>query len=1168
MRSLAKDACLVLKSAELADSKSQLTVSARFFSCLLESDMGESYRPLLASLPERLYKTGPWPPLERGTQLSSTRESLSALTLMICSVFDTSDLALQPKYICHMGCGDGALLVLLYEYVRDCTVRGKHLDRFPLLMIGADSEMTLRSENLGVPCRLVLGDVSDPLALLRALKAECGVQDANSVLHVRCFLDHQREYVAPRTAADSSAVAEDGAFIARDGSSLSAALVVQNLEEHLGRWSLVLEGNSHGLFILEVHNMGVGMTRKLGSESESLHFDMMQSLSGRLLVQPPTFLSCAARVGLFSQDATVFPDPPNTRVTAHRFVRAPYSIRQVVSSDMGALQALEHGSTIFHESIAQRIARSPSGQFALIYEGQPIASAFSQPVTSLAALKEAPSLTLETLTSHLDHSGSCLQLIGAFLNPDFGQWEPAHALLVFVLKLACLSGYECVAAVTRWSGFARWKVQAQAPSGDTSWETYHSAQIDPTVNWHRNRGARVERLVPHFNPRDLDNEAVGVLISYHFDPVTKLEIARQTPLASTVSALHTPSAGANSALTAIREIAAQLSGKQASQISAADSFVDIGLDSLHLAEMRQMLEARLGMKRASSPIFFTYPTVGALANYFQPSQRSLLLTADAVADILAASAPSALVESGASSGSSPSLPKSESHATLKPLRRSSPHSNPQDAPYVTTSAASVRALARSLSHSQDMILNVSELSDKNTLEDWQRMLDSSSTSVTPLSSQPGSPAASPQLSCLPRRAGSPTSGSPMMGRSVNRTSSSPLSPNPSGPPSALRGVHSSTALSAGQLSSPALPRSLHSVRSLTSLSAAQQGGSAVTSPSLPRSLHSVRSSTSLTSLSAEQDSPSLPRSLHSVRSSTSLSAEQQGGSAVFPPSMPRRQILGASSLPLGSGGSGANSPALSRRAMLVPVPLAGVQAGLARSTSDASTLKLSQGGSGAVSDESLGSIAFDKRAWRGSIMHETPPLDAAPQQDELDRPLSLVRTAHRAGSGVVSDESPQGSLAFDKRAWRGSIMHETPPLDAAPPQDELACSPSPVGPAPVAAIRGFSLCVSLAESESRLFQMLRDGGDLVRDAPSERPELQDVGFQGGFLSASDVWTFDHSFWLIPARGQADGSTAAPAAAPLLVGSGGCPCCSCFAGWIEEHRRFHWPLECGFPRFKS
>ena len=55
----------------------------------------------------------------------------------LSKIFDV-DIEQQPKAVADMGCGDGRLLLTLYEYVRDHTRRGRQLDKHPLTLIGID----------------------------------------------------------------------------------------------------------------------------------------------------------------------------------------------------------------------------------------------------------------------------------------------------------------------------------------------------------------------------------------------------------------------------------------------------------------------------------------------------------------------------------------------------------------------------------------------------------------------------------------------------------------------------------------------------------------------------------------------------------------------------------------------------------------------------------------------------------------------------------------------------------------------------------------------------------------------------------------------------------------------------------------------------------------------
>ena len=81
-------------------------------------------------------------------------------------------LALQPRGICDMGCGDGTLLAHLYSVVKTRTARGRDLDRHPLIIVGADfnkvarraSKQTLRRS--GVPVfHVIHGDINRPAQL-------------------------------------------------------------------------------------------------------------------------------------------------------------------------------------------------------------------------------------------------------------------------------------------------------------------------------------------------------------------------------------------------------------------------------------------------------------------------------------------------------------------------------------------------------------------------------------------------------------------------------------------------------------------------------------------------------------------------------------------------------------------------------------------------------------------------------------------------------------------------------------------------------------------------------------------------------------------------------------------------------------------------------------------
>ena len=141
------------------------------------------------------------------------------------------------------GCGDGTLLLRLYQYVRDCTLRGKHLEKRPLLMVGVyfnQASLVATAKTLseaGVPFGTMFGDIGDPDPIHEGLCLRFGARDKDDILHVRSFLDHDRRYLEPIDAEISASALEsesDAAYVRPDGGVLTRALTYRNLVEHVG----------------------------------------------------------------------------------------------------------------------------------------------------------------------------------------------------------------------------------------------------------------------------------------------------------------------------------------------------------------------------------------------------------------------------------------------------------------------------------------------------------------------------------------------------------------------------------------------------------------------------------------------------------------------------------------------------------------------------------------------------------------------------------------------------------------------------------------------------------------------------------------------------------------------------------------------------------------------
>jgi acyl transferase domain-containing protein/SAM-dependent methyltransferase len=307
-----------------------------------------SYRPmfantatLLAGDPERVFaldRDGHEKHLDRTLNVVGSgfqhQRYFAALGELVRKSFDTEDLDAQPKYLADTGCGDGSLLLKLYDVIRTSTRRGSSLDTHPLTLIAIDwNEKALRRSALtleGTPHLTLKGDIGNPAQILEDLR-KGGLIDVERILHVRSFLDHDRPYIPPADADEAarrSCIGEDGVFVDRSGGLIPARDVVQSTVEHLRRWAEVL--NDDGLIMLEVHSLPASQAKLFVDEAESLHFDAYHSMSRQFLLDARSFLMSAAEAGLFcdAQGRESFPKRMGfTRITLNRFCRKPYRVR-------------------------------------------------------------------------------------------------------------------------------------------------------------------------------------------------------------------------------------------------------------------------------------------------------------------------------------------------------------------------------------------------------------------------------------------------------------------------------------------------------------------------------------------------------------------------------------------------------------------------------------------------------------------------------------------------------------------------------------------------------------------------------------------------------------------------------------------------------------------------
>ena len=207
----------------------------------------------------------------------------------------------QPEGICDMGCGDGTLLEHLHCVIKNRTLRGGLLDKYPLLVVGADFNKVARRitkqrlRNAAIANHFVIGgDINRPALLAGDLEG-LG-HDVHNLLHVRSFLDHNRPYLQPANYVRGTRTGRSTGAFAHLGEEIPCDELEENLVRHLRRWAPYV--GKFGLLILELHTLPPQLTAANLSKTPAVAYDGTHGFSDQYLVELPVFLNCAREAGL------------------------------------------------------------------------------------------------------------------------------------------------------------------------------------------------------------------------------------------------------------------------------------------------------------------------------------------------------------------------------------------------------------------------------------------------------------------------------------------------------------------------------------------------------------------------------------------------------------------------------------------------------------------------------------------------------------------------------------------------------------------------------------------------------------------------------------------------------------------------------------------------------
>jgi len=277
--------------------------------------------------------------------------------------------------------------------------------------------------------------------------------------------------------------------------------------------------------------------------------------------------------------------------------RRPYRIRPAEPGDAAALTALEGACWAAPlrtpgETLMRRVSRYPAGQLAVVAEERVVGVIYSQRLADAGAIDGA---TMDDVDGLHDPLGPLVQLLAINIDPGFQDRGLGDQLLEFMLTYRGLQPeIREVVAVTL--------CREYRPNKDGALQDYigrrngFGALADPILRFHELHGARIERVVPGYRPRDLANQGQGVLVRYDIRNRRRAELKPADP-------------SARSGWTrgrireALREIVIAALGDARPAYAGDRPLMAMGLDSAGIMTVADAVTRRFGVSVSAAVLF-------------------------------------------------------------------------------------------------------------------------------------------------------------------------------------------------------------------------------------------------------------------------------------------------------------------------------------------------------------------------------------------------------------------------------------------------------------------------------------------------------------------------------------------------------------------------------------